>query len=129
MGNFGFRLVEPWPLSPRRSCASAPAGIGASAPTVGQAVEDCITAAETNASKRAFVTFGNIFGLALYGREQRNVGVPERRPVAAPSEAPLAPIDEGFDQLEPQRPTTSQRAVAAARPANVNGRDRGPLPY
>src|SRR5262245_19290062 len=56
-------------------------------PTVGQAVEDCIKAAETDATKRAFVTFGNIFGLALYDREQRNVGTPEvashRREVAA----------------------------------------------
>src|SRR5215472_12933893 len=51
-------------------------------PTVGQAVEDCIKAAGTDATKRAFVTFGNIFGLALYDREQRNVGAPERKQVA-----------------------------------------------
>ena len=100
--------------------------------TVGQAVEDCIKAAETDATKRAFVTFGNIFGLALYDREQRNVGAPERRQVAAPSESVMAPIDEGFETSEPrQKPTTSQRAVAAAkRPiASIpTGRDRV-LPY
>jgi hypothetical protein len=28
-----------------------------------------------------FLTFGNIFGLALYDREQRNVGTPQRRQV------------------------------------------------
>ena len=39
-------------------------------------MEDCIKAAETDATKRAFVTFGNVFGLALYDREQRNVGAP-----------------------------------------------------
>src|SRR5215510_9705483 len=64
-------------------------------PTVGQAVEDCIKAAETDATKRAFVTFGNIFGLALYDREQRNVSTTERRHVTAPSVSAMAPIDEG----------------------------------
>jgi len=98
-------------------------------PTVGQAVEDCIKAAETDATKRAF---GNIFGLALYDREQRNVGAPERRQVAVQSQSGIAPIDEGFEPSEPrQQPTTSQRAVAAAkRPiaSTPNGRDRA-LPY
>src|SRR5262245_39966022 len=104
-------------------------------PTVGQAVEDCIKAAETDAMKRAFVTFGNIFGLALYDREQRNVGVSERRPerqVTAPSESAMAPIDEGFDQTKHRRQTTSQRAIAAAprpAPAGANGKDDSRLPY
>jgi recombination DNA repair RAD52 pathway protein len=104
-------------------------------PTVGQAVEDCIKAAETDATKRAFVTFGNIFGLALYDREQRNVGSPEvasHRRQVAPGSA-IAAIDEGFDQSEPQRhPTTSQRAVAAVKrpaPPNANGRGNDVLPY
>ena len=47
-------------------------------PTVGQAVEDCIKAAETDATKRAFATFGNIFGLVgLLGRDRGPP--PERR--------------------------------------------------
>jgi recombination DNA repair RAD52 pathway protein len=92
-------------------------------PTVGQAVEDCIKAAETDATKRAFVTFGNIFGLALYDREQRNVGTPEPRP--NPAERTLAPIEEGFDEQQRQ-PSISQRALASSsRPAparpNPNG--------
>jgi hypothetical protein len=80
-------------------------------------------AAETDATKRAFVTFGNIFGLALYDREQRNVGTPEPRPV--PAERTLAPIEEGFDDQQRQ-PSISQRALASssrsavARP-NPNG--------
>src|SRR5262250_56716 len=63
-------------------------------PTVGQAVEDCVKAAETDATKRAFVTFGNVFGLALYDREQRNVGVgtPERRQVSVPPRSQMAAI-------------------------------------
>jgi len=103
-------------------------------PTVGQAVEDCIKAAETDATKRAFVTFGNIFGLALYDREHRNVGTPEptRRQIAQGHQRPMAPIDEGFDQSQPERQTTSQRALAASpRPpaSTANGRDRTALPY
>src|SRR6478672_5031699 len=86
-------------------------------PTVGQAVEDCIKAAETDATKRAFVTFGNVFGLALYDKEQRNVdtndGARPRRQIDQTRDRPMAPIDEGFEQ--PDRPTTSQRALAASR--------------
>jgi hypothetical protein len=63
-------------------------------PTVGQAVEDCVKAAETDATKRAFVTFGNIFGLALYDREQRNVA-PKRSHVTAW----LPPLRAGRSQL------------------------------
>jgi hypothetical protein len=101
-------------------------------PTVGQAVEACIKAAETDATKRAFVTFGNIFGLALYDREQRDVGTPERRQVAVPSGPQAAAIDEGFEPSELRRQTTSQRAIAAApRPAlaEANGKDHSRLPY
>jgi DNA recombination protein Rad52 len=104
-------------------------------PTVGQAVEDCIKAAETDATKRAFVTFGNVFGLALYDKDQRNVGTPEvaghRRQIEQGRDRPMAPIDEGFDQSQPERPTTSQRALAASRapPASANGHDKSRLAY
>jgi DNA repair and recombination protein RAD52 len=100
--------------------------------TVGDAVENCVKAAESDALKRAFVTFGNVFGLALYDKEQRNVGTPERPQIGAPDAKPMAPIDEGFDQSQPSRQSISQRALAASpRPpaAAANGRDRGPLPY
>src|SRR5262249_1231749 len=102
-------------------------------PTVGQAVEDCIKAAETDATKRAFVTFGNIFGLALYDREERNVGTAvgttERQRIEAASAPSMAPIDEGFDGPQPQQQfTTSQRAVAASRQPS-SPRPNGKLPY
>jgi len=85
-------------------------------PTVGQAVEDCIkAAAERDATKRAFVTSGNIFGLALYDREQRNVGTPAPRPM--PAGRTLTPIEEGFDE-QPRQQSISQRAIASSsRPA------------
>jgi len=98
-------------------------------PTVGQAVEDCIKAAETDATKRAFVTFGNVFGLALYDPKQRNVGTPEHRhrQVVGPSEAALTPIEEGFD--EQRQPSISQRALASASRSAAprsNGPDHRP---
>ena len=73
--------------------------------------------------------FGWRFGWALYDKEHRHVAAPDRRTERRQLAAPAAPIDEGFDAPQPQRPpTTSQRAVTAvARPDN--GRDRGGLPY
>ena len=43
------------------------------APTQGQAHEIALKSAETDATKRALATFGNVFGLALYDREQAGV--------------------------------------------------------
>src|SRR6478672_5556154 len=83
-------------------------------PTVGQAVEDCIKAAETDATKRAFVTFGNIFGLALYDREQRNVGNPERRQLPESSVSPVAAIDEGFEEHPTAQRPASQSTSGVA---------------
>lgn len=40
---------------------------------LGQAHESALKEAETDAMKRALMTFGNPFGLALYDKEQRNV--------------------------------------------------------
>jgi DNA repair and recombination protein RAD52 len=85
------------------------------AKTAGEAMEQAIKSAETDATKRALVTFGNAFGLALYDREQRQVGKPEdRRQLAASAEQP---IDTGFDAPPPapHRPSISQRALAASR--------------
>ena len=41
---------------------------------LGQAHESAIKEAETDAMKRAFMTFGNPFGLALYDKTQASVG-------------------------------------------------------
>jgi DNA repair and recombination protein RAD52 len=48
---------------------------------LGQAYESAIKEAETDAMKRALMTFGNPFGLALYDKDQANV-------VDAPAEPP-----------------------------------------
>jgi DNA recombination protein Rad52 len=44
---------------------------------LGAAIESAIKEAETDAMKRALMTFGNPFGLALYDKSRENVGVDE----------------------------------------------------
>jgi DNA recombination protein Rad52 len=52
----------------------------------GQAHESAIKEAETDAMKRALMTFGNPFGLALYDKQRENVGIDEVPEPAAPSD-------------------------------------------
>ena len=87
---------------------------------LGQAHESALKEAETDAMKRALMTFGNPFGLALYDKAQRQVSSPEARPLqsAAPTSRPAlsaqpplrsaaalpaaaAPADPGLAELEP----------------------------
>jgi DNA recombination protein Rad52 len=74
------------------------------ADTPGQAHEIALKSAETDATKRALATFGNIFGLALYDREQ--AGVRQR---VTDKAAPIGPwvirsaagvIKESFENAE-----------------------------
>jgi DNA repair and recombination protein RAD52 len=57
---------------------------------VGQAHESALKEAETDAMKRALMTFGNPFGLALYDKSRENVGVDEPPP---PARDPVAIAD------------------------------------
>ena len=59
----------------REGCGSGH-GLGLN---LGEAHESAIKEAETDAMKRALVTFGNPFGLALYDREKRGVRGARRR--------------------------------------------------
>lgn len=63
---------------------------------VDQAHESALKEAETDAMKRALMTFGNPFGLALYDKQQANVET------APPSPPPA--------RIEPSKPTLSERA-------------------
>jgi len=57
-------------------------GVGhGSGGTLGEAHESALKEAETDAMKRALMTFGNLFGLALYDKDQR--GVRGRAPPAS----------------------------------------------
>jgi hypothetical protein len=84
---------------------------------LGQAHESALKEAETDAMKRALMTFGNPFGLALYDKQQSEVtssAAPTPVPSANPSSRPaeVAPrresqspaqreIDPSLDPLDP----------------------------
>ena len=91
---------------------------------LGQAHESALKEAETDAMKRALMTFGNPFGLALYDKQQRQVtrSAPAAAPAAsahpAPAPAPAAPAEAGPDsepELEPLDPATIRRLLATVR--------------
>jgi DNA recombination protein Rad52 len=67
---------------------------------LGQAHESALKEAETDAMKRALMTFGNPFGLALYDKAQRQV-------------SSAAGQSDGAQQPGGQRPPVSRLAVGA----------------
>lgn len=80
---------------------------------LGQAHESAIKEAESDARKRALMTFGNQFGLALYDKEQRNVS--DGEPV---DEIPhQEPKKEAAPQSTKPQQTNSAKADAASVPA------------
>lgn len=70
---------------------------------VGDAVEGAIKESETDARKRALMTFGNPFGLALYDKDQSEV---QNTPAKAPTAVPQAQT--------PAKPTVAAEAYAHA---------------
>lgn len=68
----------------------------------GLAHESAIKEAETDAMKRALMTFGNPFGLALYDKEQAQVADAAREPEIDPAESEAAreEIIASMDRLE-----------------------------
>jgi DNA repair and recombination protein RAD52 len=70
-------------------------GFGAGAlPDLGEAYESAIKEAETDAMKRALMTFGNPFGLALYDKTQANVATDIPKPISA------AAMKRGLEEIE-----------------------------
>lgn len=61
---------------------------------LGEAHESALKEAETDAMKRALMTFGNPFGLALYDKEQRQVSAGGQDPAFGPDAAPGAAATE-----------------------------------
>jgi DNA recombination protein Rad52 len=85
----------------------------------GLAHESALKEAETDATKRALMTFGNPFGLALYDKQQRQVSsaaAATAGPVAAP--AADAPLD-------PAAITALQERIKALAPARLDAFSRG----
>jgi DNA recombination protein Rad52 len=65
----------------RREGTGAGGGFGQD---MGEAHESAIKEAETDAMKRALMTFGNPFGLALYDKDKTEVGAQQRQTGAKP---------------------------------------------
>jgi DNA recombination protein Rad52 len=107
---------------------------------LGQAHESALKEAETDAMKRALMTFGNPFGLALYDKQQREVtgaaggggARPANQPAARPTALRVVPTTlapaphrapstqegqrEATSKTEPPAAATAQVAPAAAAP-------------
>ena len=93
---------------------------------LGQAHESAIKEAETDAMKRALMTFGNPFGLALYDKQQREVtssatATPNASPrtraaEVAPGRQSQSPGQQEKDpSLDPLDPGTIQQILATVR--------------
>jgi DNA repair and recombination protein RAD52 len=82
---------------------------------LGQAHESAIKEAETDAMKRALMTFGNPFGLALYDKEQRNVA-DDRAPVRQEAPRPQPQLVQPNPADEEDR----RAYMALARSAILN---------
>jgi len=100
---------------------------------LGQAHESALKEAETDAMKRALMTFGNPFGLALYDKQQREVtgaaagggARPANQPVSRPRALRVVPTASAPAQhrapsaQEGQREATSKPVPPAAATAQV----------
>ena len=91
-----------------REGAGAGHGIGG---TLGESHESAIKQAETDATKRAFATFGNPFGLALYDKDQKRVRKTARKNDAHSKSWKLC-CDKGGESIEFDDPI---KLFAAAR--------------
>jgi hypothetical protein len=103
---------------------------------LGQAHESAIKEAETDAMKRALVTFGARFGLSLYDRNQRPMGGVAARPQAARplGATPQAPANGVVRRLPPAQVQPAQAQPAPDAPLDpptirsLHERIRGLLP-
>ena len=89
---------------------------------LGQAHESALKEAETDAMKRALMTFGNLFGLALYDKRQREVtnSAAQERPAVQPRQSQPAA------QHQARASTPAEPSAQAAAPASQQ--DPGLLP-
>jgi DNA recombination protein Rad52 len=109
---------------------------------LGQAHESALKEAETDAMKRALMTFGNAFGLALYDKQQREVtgaagggaARPANQPAARPTALRVVPATSAPaphrapSTQEGQREATSKTEPPAAARAQVAPAAASPQP-
>jgi len=98
----------------------------------GLAHESALKEAETDAMKRALMTFGNPFGLALYDKQQRHVSGATAPAQAQPAQAqqvqvkPVEPRAATTDgPLEPAAITALQERIKALAPARLAAFSKG----
>jgi len=96
---------------------------------LGLAHESALKEAETDATKRALMTFGNPFGLALYDKQQRQVSSSGVTSTATP-----APVPDGAKHpssgmadapLQPAAITRLQEQIKALAPARLEAFSKG----
>ncbi|MFM2172844.1 MAG: hypothetical protein RLZZ54_771 [Cyanobacteriota bacterium] len=87
----------------------------------GLAHESALKEAETDATKRALMTFGNPFGLALYDKQQRQVS--DAKPVAAATKSPSPEMADA--PLPPTAITALQDRIKALAPARLEAFSKG----
>lgn len=76
---------------------------------LGQAHESALKEAETDAMKRAFMTFGNQFGLALYDKTQANVIEFDGHQEPPPRQNPHVTRPEDVSDAKPRYDANGQR--------------------
>jgi hypothetical protein len=81
----------------------------------GQAHESALKEAETDATKRALMTFGNAFGLALYDKQQRQVSDSKPAAPSAESSLPPAVITALHERIKALKPTARASFSTAFR--------------
>jgi DNA recombination protein Rad52 len=95
-----------------------------SAASPGQAHEYAAKAAETDATKRALMTFGNAFGLSLYG------GTPEPRakviPASEPTQRVPAEVARNSDEVASEAPGSTPLEPEEVPAETVRARDDAP---
>lgn len=89
---------------------------------LGLAHESAIKESESDARKRALMTFGNPFGLALYDKDQENVSddetqAPEQRPARQEPEPTAAAANPA--PVDPKQAALERRTAAATRAAEL----------
>ncbi|MDB5408377.1 MAG: hypothetical protein JWL84_3289 [Rhodospirillales bacterium] len=97
-------------------------GVGhGSGATLGEAHESALKEAETDATKRALTTFGNLFGLALYDKDRAGVRDVRKRSRADIGESPLRLLFSNRASVSTHdRPQSFCTAIRAALEAAVD---------
>ena len=91
---------------------------------LGSAHESALKEAETDAMKRALMTFGNPFGLALYDKEQREVADTPAKPAAPAVDRILTMIGRASDAIELGKWMASAKVLDAMAPMSADDLER-----